>query len=499
MNKKLEKLISKNENDEILRIVESKTTKPNQAYKKLVLTPLDWSGIKKYTTGCILKDLHSGNTIAKTPMKISLLLGDEYLSEIKSLVCNSIVSLKTLEVSQFIQNNFLDLSSLETTICYIEGRLDAIYRDYDNLPGEWCIDLRILTRSLIILKEVICNNFFTSDPAPEILVKGLKTVISFEKKLDQFFTLKKCCVDTVEFVDDECFIRTNPKDVRCIHRRMLSSLFIPHIDMFIDFTLRKILNTKFEQNKVEKNIIRIFIDYFHDLENIYEFLNHFEEKSIFQDLFTINDKILYMLLQKLKVDENASELIILYSTVLYIQKILEDFSVKLLCRFQIECASTSLAASIKLEKSIDSRIEREIFNNFPEEITNISTVIDELFRDFLYFDDEVKKNIVEIVMIQMLLKIGKLKFNQAKAHDFLQKLCDLEDSLGKRYNVPVNYGIVRDYLSIFNWNIEDPSGFIENFRKHSNGKFELTMVLKALEDQQSAQEIYQVFINMDRC
>lgn len=495
MNRKLEKLSGKQNFDEILKIIESKTIKPSLLYKDLNLTEADFLQLRKFTTGCILKALHSGNSIPNSLISISLLLGPHHMDALRSSICNFIISRKMLDISQFIQDHFQDISSLGKIFYFIENTLEITYKEYENLPHSWNLDLKILIRSLVTLKQVICEYFFSNEPTQEALAEGINISIAFEKKLNEFFNLKKCCISSIEFHEEECFIRSNPGDVKCVHKRMISSLFIPYIDIFIDYHLSKILTVDFDQSKTEKTILKHFVDYFKCLESVYDILCHFEEKSIFSDLFNICDKVLLALLQKVRLDEDSNKIIVLYSTILYVQKVIEDFSSKLTEKFQFECNSRSLAASRKLERSLDSKIEKEIFNNYPETIMKLPDTLQECFNNFSNFDDEVKKNILEICIIQLLLKVGKVKLNQTKAEELINQIIDLEILIVKRFKVSVSAGIIKDYLSIFVCPIDLPNLFIENFKKFSTGKFDLNQILKALEDQQAAHSIYQHFKN----
>lgn len=493
MNRKIEKLLNKSNYEEILKIIESKTTKPSLAYKDLVLSSTDFTRLKRYSNENILKNLHSGNAIPNSLISLSLLLGEDHIDSLKSSVTNFIVSRKMLDISHFIQDHLNDLSNLSKIFNFIETTLENTYKEYEILPHSWNLDLKILTRSIITLKHAICEYLFSNEPKPEHISEGIKATVTFEKKLNEYFDLKKCCQATIDFNDDECIINIKSDNIKCIHKRMISSLFIPYLDVFMDFHLSKTLNEPFDQLKCEKNIMKYFIDLFKDLQNVYEFVCYFEDKSIFVDLFQISDRIILSVLQKIKLDDDSGHLMVFYSTIIYIQKVIEDFSNRLIEYHRIECSSRSLASARKLEKAVDLKIEREISFNYPDQIEKLPEVICECFSNFLVLDDDIKKNVLEICMVQILLKIRQIKLNLKKAEDLLSKIFTLEQSLSRKFKVSVNFGLLKDYLKIFTFPIDEPRLFIENFSKLSTGKFDLIQILKVLEDQCAAQEIYQAF------
>ena len=495
MNRKIEKLSIKKNYDEILKILESKTVKPSLAYKDLSLSSIDFNHLKKFTMESILKCLHSGDDIPCTLINISILLGEEHMEMLRSSISSFVVSRKMLDISQFIQDHLNDLSALSKIFYFIENTLEIAYKEYENLPHSWNLDLKILNRSIVTLKHAICEYFFTNEPQQEALAEGLKASIAFEKKLENYFNLKKCCMSKIEFCEENCTIKTDSSDIKCIHKRMISTLFIPYLDIFINFQLSKSLNQPFDQLKSEKNIIKQFIDFFKNLQGIYDFLCYFQEKSVFVDLFQISDKLILSLLQKIRLGDDSNQLMILYSTLLYIQKIIEDFSNRLIENHRIECISKSLAATRKLERAVDSKIEREISTNYPENLEKLPESICESFSNFCMLDDEVKKNVFEICMIQILLKIRQIKLNIQKAGNYLDQIIKLEELLSKKFKIQTTFGLLKNYLKIFTFPIDNPTLFLENFNKLSSGKFDLTQVLKAFEDQHAAQQIYQTFKN----
>ena len=88
-----------------------------------------------------------------------------------------------------------------------------------------------------------------------------------------------------------------------------------------------------------------------------------------------------------------------------------------------------------------------------------------------------------------------IKLNGSKAEDLLSRVLKLEQLFVKKFKITVNFTLLKDYLKIFAFQVNEPKLFIENFTKLSIGKFDLTQILKAFEDQCVAQEIYIEFKN----
>lgn len=505
MNRQLEKLCESGNFDEVYRVLESKTIRPSLAYKDMSLTRADLDQLKVFSSQIILDYLYTGKKIPSSLFKLAELLGGEHMASLKVPVCNYIISQRMADVSQFIILNFQDPGSIKSIFDFVESSVESMMDRYDNIPQEWNTDLKLVTRSFIMVKQALCEYFYNCDIVPDSFTKGLLSTISFEKKLGQFFDMKRCCASGVDFDENEIQIHGEMKHIRCLHRRMLSSVFVPHLETFYQALLGTHAEKPMDQGTIEKGIIRDFILFFRDLEFVYEKTLHFEDRAAFLHLFKTTDRLLLMMVQKIKVLDSMDEGIRVISTLMYIQEVAQEFIHKISDMFQIDCKSGALEASRKLERAQSVRIER-VFNNNLSIINTESSNFQNFRTAFEAFLDtghgapeETREFILEIATSQLFSKIGLTRMNSFIAELLLSDITELELWLGSMFVFVPHVKVIREYLRIFVCPLEPKEDFVENFRTLSSGRFSFHQILKALEDQRIASELFTLYEKAEGC
>lgn len=468
--------------------MESKTVKPSLSYKDINLTKTDFEYLKQYTKTNILGILNNRSKIPESLIKLSFILGEEYTESMKNTIINLIISRSSADLSHFIQNNFYGLISLNETYDFLEKYIEEIVTLYENLPNEWNIDLNVVNRSLIIIKQAICELFFNTEADSVTYSAGLIATINFEKKLSIFFKTKKCCGSNG---DDS--------EIHCIHKNMLSKTLIPYIDLFFENHLFKIVDKRLNQNVLDKNIFKDYIDFFKMLEAVYLIISHFEDKEVFRVFVESTDHCICRLLQQTKIEESGTRMISVISTILFTQNSLDEFLNSIYHKYQIDYESKALVISRKLEKSQVVKIEKEFNNNFTGNITDFEKMLERFLDSQQIITEEVKLYVLEICMPLLFSKITLLKMNPFIARDLLKDLKDLEISLKFKFKYIPSINLINDYLTIFTYPAENYDEFIENFNILSAGRFEFNQILKMLEDQRMALKLYEVYKNLDKC
>lgn len=485
MNKHLEKICASSDYDEIYRIMESKTIKPSLTYKDVSLTKIDFEYLKQYTKLNILSILNKGSKIPDSLIKLSLILGDEYVENLKTTVSTLIVSRSSADLSLFVQEKFHDLSSLSEICSFLEKYVESIITLYENLPLEWNIDLSVVNRCLVIIKQAVCELFFNSEIDPVTYSQGVVSTINFEKKLSTFFKTKKCCSSV-------------GNEIHCIHKNMLSKIFIPYIDLFFENYLFKMADKLLNQNILEKNIIKDYVDFFKTLETVYAVTSHFEEKDVFRVLAESTDQCVCRLLQKTKVEESISRMIPIISTILFTQNALEEFFNSLYDRYQVDHESKALMVSGKLERSQVTKIEKEFNINFTGNIKDFESTVERFFNSQEIITEEVRLYLLEICMSLLFSKITNLKMNPYIARTLLKDIQDLEISIKFKFKYVPCIGLIEEYLTIFTYPADPCDKFIENFNTVASGRFEFNQILKMLEDQKTALKLYETYKDLNK-
>lgn len=495
MTRNFQKICNSCDYHEIYKIVEANTGKQSLSYKDIVLNTVDLDFLKEYTISNIVKFLHSDQLIPDSLIKTCFLLGDEHIHSIKSMICGFIISRKSADISQFIEQNFQDPGSLKKIYEYLEQTVESITTLYSNLPSNWDIDLKLVNDSLIMVKQALCQYFFIKEVVHSSYSSGLISTIHFERKLDIFFTNKKCCVENL---DNDISTTNDCIKPRCIHKTLISRVFIPFIDIFFENKLLKISDGTFQQNIVEKNIIKDYINFFKELEYIYVIASYFDNKDTYLTLITIADKCLYSYISKTKVEDDPSRMLIVLSTTLYVQNVLEEFISNILIKFPIEIKLISMEASRKLEKQQAIRIERLFNNNFSGKIADFEESFKNLFIGHSLIADNVRYYVLELCMSQLFSKISLLKMNNEIAIALINDIKVLEGYLKHQFESIPYYSIILDYLKIFAFPIESKEDFVKNFSLISGNRFDFIQILKALEDQQEAMQIYDAFKKINK-
>ncbi|KAM0681545.1 hypothetical protein GINT2_000058 [Glugoides intestinalis] len=490
MNKQLEKICKMNDFEEVYKILESKTVKPSLIYKDMSLTMIDFNYLKNYTLESILKLLNADKRIPNSLLQLTGILDQDLEKSAKATVCNFIISRNVADLSQFIQAHFQDPSALKKIFGFLEATVDKISDLYSNLPAEWNIDLLLVNRSLIMIKQVLCEYFFTNEIEGEIYSLGLVYTVEFEKKLSVFFSTKKCCFKGIE---DNKNIEQESSNGMCIHKRMLSNVFKPQIETFIEHNIQKVIKKPFNQKAVNKNIVSAYVDYFQRLEYLYGILLYFDDSSVFLKLVHIADQKLLFLVQKTDFEDKVERMVVLMSTILFVQQVFEEFLNNITSKYHVDFQSTAIEASRKLERLQVLRIEKEFNKNFTGKIDDFENSYNAFLNSTQLVPDSVKIYILEICMARLFSKISSVKMNPQVAKSLFEAVHSLEARLKLQVDIVPHSKLMYDYLTIFLISPENAEEFIANFKSISFGRFDFIQILKSLQDQKQAMKLYEAY------
>lgn len=498
-NKYLQKMCNSGNFAEVHRVVESKTTKPRPGCKDMPLTTVDLDYLKQFTASNIAKILSSDAKIPDPLVKLAALLGKDHADSVKAMICNSVISRKSADISLFVQQSFQNPGSLKKIFDFLEQTTDSVAGLYGNMPADWNLDLKLVCRSLIMIKQVLCDYFFSSEVEPDSYSAGLVCTVNFERKLESFFVNKRCCASVVVSTDgkDVAGSKQNSAD-ECVHRKMLSRVYVPYIDLFFEQCLLKSSDAGFQQNVVEKNIIRSYVEFFKQLECAYSIALYLDDREAYITLVSIVDRCLFALIRKTRIEEDSAKMIVVTSTILYVQHVLEEFINSVSLKYSIEFQLVSMEASRKLEKQQAAKIEREFNNNFSGNIPDFEASYGRLLSGRGLISDDVRYYILELCMSQLFSRIGLLKLNSRTSAQLADEVRSLVSALKAQFDSVPYSRVITDYLRIFTFPPEPNEKFIENFDSISGGRFEFTQILRAFEDQRLAMRLYESFKRMSK-
>lgn len=496
MNHELEKLCGKNEYDKIYSVVKAWTSKQALLEKSSCHPGPDIPYLQKYVEQRIMACLYKEEPIPNALINLIILFGSEHLLGLKTTATNYLVVQALAELTQFITTNFSNLGSLKRVYDFLEELVEGISDRYCNLPAEWNIELRLICRAFIIIKQQVCDYFFVNDTEESAYVHGLFATIALEKKLQPFLAMKGCCSHQIEFTADE--IRTLDKisETRCIHERMLSSIFLSHIGVYFSYVFRPFLSRKFNQNMCELNIVGAFPAFFREVERVFENVCYFEDASVFREFLLQLDFYLCQLTKKLAVDEKLDGALVVLGTIIYVRETMADLKEKLSQYCIIDFVLDIFDDVAEIEWRQASRVEVLLAESFiPLKAVELNAgALCEWFRvhvvDVGGTSDEVRGILLEMGAAHLLVRIGQLRMSQETSELLLDTVCDLKRYLGTHFTSVPHIRTITGYLKIFACPTDDREQFVENFRVLSAGLFSFSQILSALENQDDAAELF---------
>lgn len=493
MSKHLSKLLNSSNYKELVKVLESKP-----GSKKYVEVSEDMlMEIKNSTRAATMKHLYDNKSIPESLLKLNDMLGDDFSEEMKSRIISFIVSHQIADIAQFISINFKSADSLKEIFSYIEKSIENIYLEQEYISSDWNIDAKLLSKSLIMIKQVLCQYFYNNEVNAEEYCKGLLVAIGFEYKLSPFFDIKKCCQTSENLEENGMKFHGNLQKFSCIHKNMISSVFTPYLHLFFSRHLQ------FKEEPKNNNILDEFVLFFTELEFVYNKIDHLDNKSSFLELFEYSDKILYERLASIPTQQKLEEGIRIISTLIYIEEFMEEYLCKISETVQLDLKSRSLEMAQKLEKFQSLLIEKQVGIGL-EFVKNKTNIFEELkaYLDYILKLDvcnsqEIRSFILEIVLSQLLTKITARKMNISVANIIYDDMLLFEEWLKSGFAFIPHIKTIQKYLKIFTFTSNRLEDYIQNFEANSENKFCFEQILKALEDQKLAHDLYSTYKKME--
>lgn len=488
MHKTLQKYCNSRNYRQILKIVESKTSNPSQIYKNIVLDD-SVVELKEFILKSIMEHIYDRKKIPIHLFKLSDLFDENFRLHTRVSVSNYLITREITNISEYAVQILDDLSNLKDVFKYIESRIEEFTTSNDDLPFDWNLDLKILSKSIIMLKKLLCEFFYTKKFGIAAFSLGFIAVLNFEERSKPFFESKKCCLD-----DSNNEITLYGEDgfkPECIHKNMLSTIFTPNINLFYEYMLTPQIDI--DQFKVQNNIYYGYIDYFKRLENLYLRMQLLSDKKLMVTLFQVADNILKLKIQGLVPKVDPSSIIYSISTLLYVQETFEEFYLQIINTTDFECVdSFTSIGCLSIEESIYKAASTYFEQNIIIKSELVSIV--ECFQTMFHCELEATHNacmfVVEAGMACIFGKISQIKMNKKNCTIILSEMAKLDRLLINNGLKKVSYmKIIFEYLEVF-LDIDQPKEVFFNSVDKIKTKFNLSYILKALEDQDYAQELY---------
>ncbi|KAF7683992.1 hypothetical protein TCON_0799 [Astathelohania contejeani] len=471
---------------------------------------------------------------------VILLLGNRFLIEMKTTIVEGIVQKYKEEFQKMLDINYKGFGFIQHCIEWIEHTLDKIRFEYSHIPSEWNLEGEFIFKTCILLKQKISDTMFTFEFENHQYLKALYKVLQFEQRYTRYLFSKTCCEndnaipkpkriifnsDTINLIEEEKTsivvdgnefvglendnskrsLKKNKFSAFCEHKKMLSKMFLPFIEIYINDMFSKI-NLEFNQEKEEMKILVIFINLFQEIGSIYSQLNYFNDITSYQHLIEHTDTLLFQHISQINVKCTFHQAAILANTLNFIEMTTTD----LLEKISQRSGRTYHMKIFKVVRGLEKKIYFVIENHFKLFFSKFTFKIDYNITDQIieYLNNEilntglkeltsdVLSSIFEIFVALLFCKLLFLKMNPFKAEILLFEICEIERMLKKQQIEIPFLMVIGKYLKIFMFDCNETEGFVENFLTLSNGIFSFSQILTVLEDKSNNVNLFVVYKKM---
>ncbi|KAF7697650.1 hypothetical protein CDIK_1521 [Cucumispora dikerogammari] len=516
----------------------------------LVLVNKVKNEIKQTIKDEIKSTLLSQQQVDSVLLSLIYLLGTEFYLEIKEMILFQTL-LKYHTLLKIVFPIITNMNDIAICVKKLEETINNLILSTNRYEKEWNVPGIFVFQATTYLKQQITDFIFKKGVDENFLVDVLNRVILYEKRVLKRYFINDCCNPSYSkpYINtDMCLMKqkenmkqdentkiiknikqdANKKhdtdkytviapykqnNITCLHRKMLSHIFIPFLDTFINYLLDS-NSLIIDFSKIEMNVLSSFIALFQKIGLALGQVNYFEtweSKGLFLKTCDITVlKLLKKLEIKQKRKRKLTEIIISLNTLAFIETTLNGLQ-KILT---VETSSISDSYSVikttntynLMTKDLITKLRISLQSQFDDSLNQIIRFrfkirFSELFLNILIkinFEDLnliLQKQVLNTLVRQIFVKLSSSIINSDSSKIMIQQVDILYEYVNKTHNwVESNpFKTIRSYLSIFVVRPNELSLFVENFLKCSEERFSLLHVLKCLENKTWNEELYLLY------
>lgn len=448
--------------------------------------------IKELIKEEIKSNLLSQQYIESIFIELTYLLGSNFHKEIKELIIE-----KTLLKYKIILQNSIPIITHMKDIILSINKLEEIFDNClvftSRYSNNWNIPGIFIFSASCYLKQKISDFIFLKGIDNNYLPEVIKKIILFEKKILKKHFSENCCKineinnnkDTkIDFYKQNMFQRSN-----CLHKKMLSRMFIPFLDLFIDYLLET--NLIIDYKSIEMNVLSSFIILFQKIGLALTHINYFECLETQKIFLKICDKKIINLLKKLKTTRKLKEIIICLNTLIFIENTINGLKNILDSSYKLETIKFKNEIQIifqqKMEESFKFLITLKFKKTFSEMFLKILKQINFEDLDFL-----MKKQIINSFLRNIFLKISNSIIRVEDSKIMIHQIEICFEFLSRWFDENP-FITIRNYLYIFSICPSNLNLFISNYFQYSNMRFSFLHILKCLDNKIWNEELYLLY------
>lgn len=312
--------------------------------------------------------IYNDQNIESLKLELTYLLGHKFHNEIRDLIVNQIV----VKYCNEFRNSINDVI---TSFECIKNAIEIFYNIFDKAgitsiryPKDWNIKGAIVFNICIYLKQKINDFIFLKGNSINVdfeksvknkkqtekknfISEIIEKVIEFEKSVTFNNFLTECCYEKTDsdgilshtkaigvyFTENDVIItdknnlsqqselnskehslknQNNNNKTICSHKKMLSSLFIPFISIYLSNMFDFEINYDFFDT--EMNIYSFLIDFFQKTGTFLFKLKYFDNPKVYEEFIKTCDKKLFNIIKNIKIQKNIKETITVLSSLDFI-------------------------------------------------------------------------------------------------------------------------------------------------------------------------------------
>lgn len=488
--------------------------------------------------------------IEKEKIDILMKMSDENVEQARLFIKNATLRRFVLEF-QSKNMELKSLPAIKQIFSNLIELFEKVKFFYNRFPRKWNFEGGFFFYCVLHIKEILFEIYISSWTHDEYLTT-LRTIIDFERKYTKYFFKLGCCSKKEEIIDspnslsdtapsieqnidnstldpgfstqivkynekcshiskniiifDKDQILTKNKNIKtnfivlyhrnnkslsdfCKHRKMLSFLLLPDIDIYVEDLFEPVKSIKICLNTKEMHLIKSFVEFFSEIGTILAQVQHFEDPRVYEFFLQSFDTYLTDLLNFVQIPSKYRDLIILLNTLNFIEHTTTDLLEKTAKYILFKNKSKNFLR--QLEKKTCFNLEKclkIIFRRTVKEKILFSTQIIKILRKEVFLLDNIEiDESVFIFLTESLLsfqfnRIINLLMNSKQAETLIMEVLEVKTFVKEHLkNVPL-VDLMVNYLKIFICSIDDPTNFVTCFNHLNQNIFSFENILEALED-----------------
>lgn len=485
MEETLKNLCKKNEFKKILSCLKCGVV--NQGFWKgsHKITQEETNNVKTFVDSKIMTYLHNETNVPNDLVMIVLWFGTEFSNKCKRDTTSFLVSKYLHEFVKELDLDFGHLNDLEGIMSLIDKRLQFFMTKYYSLPKEWNIHVEYYCKMLLETKKRLTKWFFEHNICEKVFSNNFIKVIAFEKRYSAFLKGNKCC-----FLDEDA------KNTKCIHYKMLSTVFLPEILHFFNFNFKNILHKQNSYKTTDQYIFSNLLDFFVKVHYVLEKILHFDDSTVLKGFLKAVDFYLNELLSNVKIGTNIKEIIVVLNSIYYANQTCRDLESFINSKYDIEYILKIYENIRKLESlqiiEFDN-ILKKTFVNIESKGGNAVKFIEWYFKNVnfnAYTHEDTKICILEHIMSYLFVKIAELKYDRTVCEKIMEDVGEIETFLMAHHKKVPHIKMMKNFLKILMFPKDNPETFVQNFLELSSSNFTFYQILKAFKTQKLSAPLF---------